>query len=769
MSAPAIIRLIAPGAIGALGLGSYLYIRGWLRLQRRRARLERHLRRLRRLTSQLLNAFNQLLKGDTPEESVLYQRFSAYGGEYYDDVRSEVHEALHRSQCALEAAFELHHKLNEPAVQEGHSLEQQVWDWEMLLATLIGHSEQLRDLTAEELRALLDPLPASGREIPDVELAEQLRDILWEFTRKPLRFRWRLISPALIESQGVLSYVKQVKEQIARLPERHRKEAPCWLGEVRSQRQKAGRQVPSFLSELHQYIMARAETRYQPVESEAAAGLTGAQLFSDIDARIAHIQAALVAEEYLDVIEQAHKALRDLETVRAFLEAMNDHGRRQAKIDATVAQYYRPPDLFSDLQEIETDVQTVIAHLLAGDYAAAEPWINELNIDSQAALDGAQAWHALHDQNVADLNDLRDTVARLEQWWQGEVAPARAMLETYPPANWADVAESLDQVLPVFHSLRDDQIGETESLNSMEVQKFAAAERMLDYARADLNQVEQQFHAVVNRLAEVRAAESHVVEALRLTRADLDRAAALRDHEDAKIGPEVDRQIAQAGRQLAAARRLAEAREFMAAVDAQTAARQLATAAYMAANEQVREINALQAQLEADASRTQERIERCLAQASELPPVAQTDSTNELSKQLRDKLSRAERARAATSALEDRGLAQGLQTALAAYEEARRLAEWMAAQVTADSQEYQEYLDQTLAALSDAQAAIQEAEQEVHHAVAGSVRRHALRRARLALPPEDATQDATKQALVRLRQQAEESYRSAQEATSDTP
>jgi len=93
----------------------------------------------------------------------------------------------------------------------------------------------------------------------------------------------------------------------------------------------------------------------------------------------------------------------------------------------------------------------------------------------------------------------------------------------------------------------------------------------------------------------------------------------------------------------------------------------------------------------------------------------------------------------------------------------------MAAQVTADSQEYQEYLDQTLAALSDAQAAIQEAEQEVHHAVAGSVRRHALRRARLALPPEDATQDATKQALVRLRQQAEESYRSAQEATSDTP
>ena len=66
MTTPAIIRLIASGAIGALGLGSYLYIRGWLRLQRRRARLERHLRRLRRLTSQLLNAFNQLLTGDTP-------------------------------------------------------------------------------------------------------------------------------------------------------------------------------------------------------------------------------------------------------------------------------------------------------------------------------------------------------------------------------------------------------------------------------------------------------------------------------------------------------------------------------------------------------------------------------------------------------------------------------------------------------------------------------------------------------------------------------
>jgi hypothetical protein len=323
--------------------------------------------------------------------------------------------------------------------------------------------------------------------------------------------------------------------------------------------------------------------------------------------------------------------------------------------------------------------------------------------------------------------------------------------------------------LPIFHSLRDDQIGETESLNSMEVQKFAAAERMLDYATADLNQVEQQFRTVVNRLAEVRAAESHVVEALRLTQADLDRAAALRDHEDAKIGPEVDRQIEQAGHQLAQARRLAEAREFMAAVDAQTAARQLATAAYMAANEQVREINALQAQLETAARSTQEQIEHCLAQASELPPVAQTGSTNELGKQLRDKLSRAERARAATTIMEDRALAQGLQTALAAYEEASQLAEWMAAQVAADYQEYQEYLEQTLAALSDAQTAIQEAEQVVHHADAGSARRHALRRARLALPPEDATQDATKEALVRLREQAEESYRSAQQAQSHTP
>ncbi|HID61746.1 MAG TPA: hypothetical protein EYP49_03220 [Anaerolineae bacterium] len=96
-----------------------------LQCVRRRRKLQRQLGILRARTSNLLNACGQLLKGDTPEETVLYQLFSAYGGEHYEDIRADVHEWLRCSQEALNDAFDLRQKLLDPAVQEKRPLEQQ--------------------------------------------------------------------------------------------------------------------------------------------------------------------------------------------------------------------------------------------------------------------------------------------------------------------------------------------------------------------------------------------------------------------------------------------------------------------------------------------------------------------------------------------------------------------------------------------------------------------------------------------------------------------
>jgi hypothetical protein len=287
---------------------------------------------------------------------------------------------------------------------------------------------------------------------------------------------------------------------------------------------------------------------------------------------------------------------------------------------------------------------------------------------------------------------------------------------------------------------------------------------LLTHTAADLAQVEGRFQAVVNRLAEVREAEAHMVAALQLTEEDLERAIALCSREDAKIGREVEQQIEQARGQLAKAQELAEEREFIAAVDAQAQARQLATAAYMAADEQVRAINALQAQLETAASSTHDKIVQALTFAEELPPVAQTASTNQFGRQLQDHLSLAERVRAATTGLEDRALAEGLREAIGAYEEASQMAEWMIAQVITDRQEYEFHADKTRTTLSDARAAIQLADQILQLSEAGGARRHALRRARLILPPEESIEGATIHALIRLAEQAEDALKYARKA-----
>ncbi|RLC72583.1 MAG: hypothetical protein DRI52_03310 [Chloroflexi bacterium] len=710
-----------------------------LRRVRQRMKLQRHLEGLRARTSNLLNACGQLLKGDTPEETVLYQLFSAYGGERYKEIRTDVREWLRRSQAALNDAFDLRQKLIDPSVQEKRPLEQRVRDWEMLYVTFVGNSERILALTDDELRTLLDPMLVLDREAADVQLAEQLDGIRRELTGMPLKVELMMVDPAKSDAEGILGYIDRVKAQIARLQEAQR-EAPERLAEAKTRRREAGEDVPSPFV------------------------LTEKQLFAGIDERLGKAEAALKQELFLRVMEQTAGILRDIGTVRAFVTAMSDHERRQAGIDAITAQDYRPDHLADDLQEVEADVQAIAQKMTAGDYVAAASWIEELNADSQRALAGAQEWQSLHEQNEAALQHLRDEVSRVEQYQAGKVEPAWQTLQTYPQSNWADVADGMAQATQTLQSLREDVINQIARLNSMEEQKFAEAEHKLAQALADLAQAEQQFLAVVNHLAEVQAAEAHIQKALRLAEADLARAEALRDKEDVKIGPEVDKQIKKARRQLIEARQLMEDREFLAAINEQAAARQLATAAYASASEQVREINTLQKELETTARKAGDEVNRCLAQARALPAVAQTAETNKLVQRVTDGFSQAQQARAAFTALEDRALAKALRTAIAAYDKVSQLADQALQRIAANRREYNDRLIAARGAVSAAQAAVQRAERSVRDSDAGGAGRHALQRARSTLPLAVSLGNATKSALARIRQQANEAQRYAEQA-----
>ena len=730
-------------AAGALAAGGYVsttkFISPAIQRARRRSQLEAHLEVLRTRTSRLMNACDQLLQGETPEETVLYQLFSAYGGEQSDPLRARVHESLRRSQEALDDAFDLRKKLIDPAVQQERSLEQRVEDWEMLHVTLVGNSERILNLTDEELRTLLDPMLLLDRERPDAQLTEQLDALRRELEGdEPIKVELKMVDPAQTDAEGILGYIDQVKAQIGHLHQA-RRQAPERLAEAQDKRQAAKEETPS------PFVM------------------TEKQLYAGIDQRLAQAETALEQELFLRVIELADEVMENLETVQAFVAAVGARTQRQAEIDAITEQGYRPSRLTDDLKEIETDLQTIIQEITAGDYDAVLLWTEELTTDSQRALEGAQEWRALHTQNATGLDHLRDETERIQQYWTQEVAPAWQTLQTYPEGNWKDLGDELDQATQTLSNISAHLVDQISQLNSIEEQELSRVEQMLAQTTADLAQAQSQFQSAVNRLAEVQAAQANIEQALQLTEADIAKAEAYRDREDVKIDPEVDQQIEQAHHRLNEARPLAAAREFIAATQAQTEARRLATTAYATASEQVQEINALQAELETLAKSVTGKAGQYKSQAQALPAVIRTTETNKRIQRAEDSLSQAKQARLSTAGLEDHMLADALRAAIAAFKKASQLADETQRQIKSDRDEYQTSLTATQATLDAAQRAIRKAERAVRNPDARGAGQHALGRARGALPSESINNN-TRAALARIAQQAEKAQRYAQQA-----
>lgn len=736
--------ILAVLAVGVLGAGGYVLtvqiIAPAIQRARHRAALKRHLETLRAHTANLLNACDQLLQGDAPQETVLYQLFSAYGGEQSDDLRTDVYEWLRRCQGALYDAFDLRQQLIDPDVQEKRTLEQTVQDWEMLYVTFVGNSERILALTDDELRTLLDPLLVLEREAPDVQLTQQLDELRRELAGgMPLKVELQIVDPAQTDAEGILGYLDRVKAKIGYLGQA-RQEAPERLAQARTSRQEAAKQVPD------PFVM------------------TEKQLFAGVEQRLAQADAALEQDLFLRVIEQADEILQDVAAVRAFVAVTGEHEGRRAEIEAITAQGYRPPHLAEARGEIETDLQTIMQGIQDGDYGTAASWVEELRTDSQRALESAQTWQTLHQQNAANLAHLQGQVERVAQYWQEEAVPAWQTLQTFSEGNWGDVTDDMEQATQTLPSIRDDRLGQITRLNGMQEQKLTQAEEMLARASADLAQAETQFQTVVNRLAEVQAAQANIGQALRLTEADIVKAETLRDREDVKIGSEVDQQIERARERLAAGQELTAAREFIAATETQSEARRLATAAYAAASEQIQTINTLHAELETLVKSVTDQTAHCKSQARALPAVAQTSQTSELVQRAEKALSQAHQARITSTGLEDHAWAEALRAAITAYKKTGDLAAQATQQIAADRQAYDGNLAATQADLDVAQRAIRKAEKAMRDRDAQNAGLRTLERARRTLFQSGPLENATLEALARVRRQAQQAQSDARQA-----
>jgi hypothetical protein len=729
--------IVVLGVVGTGGVVAvFVVVRGVRRARQQKA-LEQHRDALATRTSNLLLACDELLHGDGAEETVLYQLFAAYGGEQYKAMRKEVREWLRRSQAALRDAFDLHQKLKLSSPEQG-DVEQQVHDWEMLYVTLVGSSERILTLTDDELRTLLDPTLTLDRKGPDVQLAEQLDGIRNKLVGMPLKVEFEAVDPAKADAEGILGYIDQVKAHIARLQEAAA-DAPALLDRARGERQTLGGELPSPFV------------------------LTEKQLLGKIDERLEQAASDLQREVFLRVAEEVDQVEKDLQIVRAFLAAMGAHHRRRSEIDAIVEQGYRPECLETDLQEIETDIKAVADEFAAGSYGDAVPWFAELEADAERTLERLHAWQEKQSQNTRALEQLREWAGRVDAYRTGEMRSAWDTLRTYPKANWAEAAGEMEEATHALAYLCDEVLARVAHLNATEGQGFVEAERLLSEAAADLTRTEGQLQSVVNCLSEVQTAEANIDKTLIQAEEALLRAEAFRDQEDAKVGPGVDQQIDQAREQLARARQLAQAREFIPAVELQAEAVRLATAAHAAASEQVQEINDLQTSLQKLAQSVAGKVSQCKSRVKNVAAAARKPETEKLVQQAVESLSTAKQERAAIADLEDEAWAEALRAAVAAYEKAKSRADRAFDQIRTDVEEYEGRRRDAEQAVRDARAAIRRAQQKV--ALASGQGRHMLQKAREILP-QMPTGDEPRQVLADTWKQAREALAYAKRAES---
>jgi hypothetical protein len=482
-----------------------------------------------------------------------------------------------------------------------------------------------------------------------------------------------------------------------------------------------------------------------------------------IDERLEQAASDLQREVFLRVAEEVDQVEKDLQIVRAFLAAMGAHHRRRSEIDAIVEQGYRPECLETDLQEIETDIKAVADEFAAGSYGDAVPWFAELEADAERTLERLHAWQEKQSQNTRALEQLREWAGRVDAYRTGEMRSAWDTLRTYPKANWAEAAGEMEEATHALAYLCDEVLARVAHLNATEGQGFVEAERLLSEAAADLTRTEGQLQSVVNCLSEVQTAEANIDKTLIQAEEALLRAEAFRDQEDAKVGPGVDQQIDQAREQLARARQLAQAREFIPAVELQAEAVRLATAAHAAASEQVQEINDLQTSLQKLAQSVAGKVSQCKSRVKNVAAAARKPETEKLVQQAVESLSTAKQERAAIADLEDEAWAEALRAAVAAYEKAKSRADRAFDQIRTDVEEYEGRRRDAEQAVRDARAAIRRAQQKV--ALASGQGRHMLQKAREILP-QMPTGDEPRQVLADTWKQAREALAYAKRAES---
>ena len=736
----AVVAIVGLGAIGAAGAYAYpRYIKPAQAKRKREEEQRAYLKTIQDRVANLLLALEQLIGGDTTKDSVLYQLFEAYNGPAYEEVDGKVTEWLTDSQAALTDVFAVRSKLQEPEVVAKLSLEEQIGDWERIYVTLVGSQERILNLSDKELHTLLDPLLVLEKKPEDSKLASQLDALNQQLEGVPLKLDLQQVDPSTMDEDGILGTLDAVQAEIGRL-QAAQTEAPEALEKTRKARLEAEAEdadVPFVVAEASRYM--------------------------GIDQRLDAAESLIIEGLHLRAIEEIEYAEDLLEVVAELREFESTWADEQQEIAAIEAEGYIPPTLAATRKEIADDSKHLSNTLHTGDPDTALTWLTELENDSDTAVAAAIDWRELALDNAKRLGASRSIFATVFENEQPQSAEAWEQLQGYPNGNWEDLStnwagsKKLLTILP-------KRLDAIEKINQLDLQRFVEAERELSKVEQEVAAARVHIEAVANRLDEVISAENNIDSAIDQAENAIRSATRLRNAEDAKITPAIDAQIAEAHALLDRAKTTRDARNFIAAMHAQSHSYEMATTAKKESETQVAKINDLQRQVN-------EWID---TRAKKLDATLQTLATRDIHKQTSETLNNVRAAQKLLSVAnqqyhiaegqEDHALAEQLGLAITTFGEAERQVTAIEKAVEEEQAHYDAQFRKSTQAVQRAEQAILRAYQEGRRGQTGSQWRVLAERAKAFLPNEPSPSRTKLAQLIEIEKEADKAWQIAKDA-----
>lgn len=783
-----------------------------------------YMKSLDKVTKTIVNQALAIIKGDTVEGTLMYSRMRANGLENYPEVTADVKEWIRASQKTVIAAIRNREMLlkNEAEGVKNLTLKQRIQQWELIYLLLVGTSADILKLTNEELKQLLDPTYGFSPEAADKDAGVRL---LQEQSRmlqgSALKITLKYTNPTSlkVKQEGILGYIKNLKLQLAKLREAKETAEPTLKDAQTKRSAAAGRPFPGSLTADR--VLAKADRLLTDAQKDLKAGLylgvlryasdaitilnglaavlpnvtdaeqklnTAVAAYKPVSAAapsaddaftnarevLKRALDALVAADYQQVVDFSHEvteAVEEVETiVPAMLKALEIHAKRMTRVDE-IEQTFTLAFKKAGMTEVASDVVGIRTALKAGNFIEAVRLVKEIESDSKALLNAAEALVSLQAKNTERLEKLSKEVARVQKYLEMTVADKWTALKVYPKPNYLDIQTNFSTATTSLKVLFDDpanadDLSSTiEKLNSMKEQKFQAAESKLDSAYSQLSEAEAKLKAVVSRLSEVQAAEKSAAETLKAVSAELKAATLRRNTDNVYIAKNVDQLIDQATVLIDGSKSAISAKEYLGAQSQLTKARELTRQAAAESEAQVNKIKALSAQLKDARDRANQTVTAARTSYGQLKQAAQKPVTAKRIQEAVDDLAEASASEKKIASLEDHELESAVRKSVELYQSVIALAEACRKLVAHDKAEYDEVYQSAKNAIESASQSIAAARSKVNHSDAGYSGKSSYDRAVNALPdmPE---YGATVNLLERVASQASSAENDADQAAS---